>query len=191
ARALATWGTPPLVSRTAEDTAGEGLSTYLRAPAVSAAAAGSCWSPARWNGPTERQSKWQTSNLELGSGRSFCGPAANDGEVFMTQERLDQLLEAEITTIALQRARPLTLQSIMHSTRNAGNNTENCECQVRQMYVTSFKDSICQECKDFGTVGGFKQYAKSKERASSLIPWEHEQQINECRARRYKLRAIF
>ncbi|CAE8678979.1 unnamed protein product, partial [Polarella glacialis] len=75
-----------------------------------------------------------------GMGRSFCGPAANDGE-----------------------ARPLTLQSIMHSTRNAGNNTENCECQaprVRQMYVTSFK------------VGGFKQYAKSKERASSLIPWE-------------------
>lgn len=54
--------------------------------------------------------------------KSACREFGTDAsaEVILTQERLDQLLEAEITTIALQEARPLTLQCIMETCRNAG-----------------------------------------------------------------------
>jgi len=40
-------------------------------------------------------------------------------EVFLTQARLEQLLEAEITTLGLMDCRPMTLENILNSTRDA------------------------------------------------------------------------
>lgn len=87
-------------------------------------------------------------------------------EVVLSHERFEQLLEAEITTLALQEARAMTLQSILDYTENAGELAALLYTElptryaqrikmleslpdwrrlpeivhVRQMYVTSFKE---------------------------------------------------
>lgn len=98
-----------------------------------------------------------------GLGSSVLG---HEEEVTLTHARLEQLLEAEITTLGLRDSRPMTLQSILNSTRNAGELAHLLHeelpvryaqrikmlealpdwrgtrsiAHVRQMYITSFKE---------------------------------------------------
>lgn len=100
------------------------------------------------------------------SGLGLRAAASISGHVVLTQARLDQLLEAEITALALRDPRPMTLQSLLNSTKNARElaillhdelpvryaqrikmleslpawDKRGSITHVRQMYVISFKE---------------------------------------------------
>jgi len=105
---------------------------------------------------------------------AFFSTLDSDREVTLTHARLDQLLEAEITTIGLRECRPMTLESILNCTRNAGElaqvlheelpvryaqrikmlealpdwDATSTIAAVRRMYITSFKELRLADPRD-------------------------------------------